>query len=168
GMKLAAIRAFRQRAIDRTLEPRLAGELATIAEELSQEAAIEIEAQGGRNIAAVATAHIRYDGSDTTLPVSLARAEEMTQAFVEAHARQFGFGFEGKPLIVESIELEAATKITTTKLQVAAAGSRSIEAKRRARFYSQGAWRDCDVVATAALAAGMVTNGPALLIEPHQ
>ena len=25
-----------------------------------------------------------------------------------AHARQFGFGFEGKPLIVESLEVESA------------------------------------------------------------
>ena len=51
--------------------------------------------------------HIRYEGSDTTLAVPLASAAEMPKAFARDHARQFGFGFEGRALIVESMEVEA-------------------------------------------------------------
>src|SRR5207248_24713 len=108
GMKFAAIRAFRQRAVGRALEASLAGELAGISQALADAAAAEVEAQGGRNIEAIATAHIRYAGSDTTLPVTLGGAEEMTRIFTEAHARQFGFGFDGKRLIVESLEVESS------------------------------------------------------------
>ena len=170
GMRLAAIRAFRQRAIGRELEHLLAGQLDEIAQELSRAAAVEIEAQGGRDIESSATAHIRYRGSDTTLPVALAAPESMTRAFAEAHARQFGFGFEGKALIVESLEVEASTRSAKTANAAAAppAVHNRANAARRTRFYSQGAWRECGVLFTHEVAAGAGFEGPALLIEPHQ
>ena len=53
---------------------------------------------------------MRYVGSDTALAVPLATADEMSRTFVVAHARQFGFGFEDRPLIAESIEVEAFSR----------------------------------------------------------
>jgi 5-oxoprolinase (ATP-hydrolysing) len=170
GMKLAAIRAFRQRAIGATLVTALADKLVAIADELARGAAAEVEGQGGRDVDAIAIAHIRYQGSDTTLPVTLADSSEMTRAFVEAHARQFGFGFEGKPLIVDSLEVEAGTRATatTTKTMTRKPPRHPEEAPRRARFFSHGAWRDCDVSFISDVSPGASVDGPALLIEPHQ
>ncbi len=69
----------------------------------------DIAAQGGENIHAETKVHLRYDGSDTALAVPLSNLEEMSAAFTTAHARQFGFGFEGRGLVVESIEVEASS-----------------------------------------------------------
>ncbi|HEX3429639.1 MAG TPA: hydantoinase B/oxoprolinase family protein [Rhizomicrobium sp.] len=169
GMKLAAIRAFRQRAIGGELDHLLAHKLINITRELAGAAVAEVEAQGGRDVEASATAHIRYAGSDTTLPVPLSGPKEMTLAFAEAHARQFGFGFEGKPLIVESIEVEASTGTAVAKAAPMAAVARAADGiPRRTRFYSQGAWRTCEAFFTNEAAPGARFDGPALLIEPHQ
>ncbi len=169
GMKLAALRALRQRAIGHGLDEGLLPRLEQSARELGGEAAAEIAAQGGRVTRTSATAHIRYDGSDTTLPVPLGSLAGMTQQFAEQHARLFGFGFEGKPLIVELLEVEAASaagEISRGPTRTAPDTDRTVLPPQR--FYSGGRWLKAVVHRTDALAAGAGIDGPALLIEPHQ
>ncbi len=170
GMRLAAVRAFRQRAVGRRLDSALAERLAQSVRELAGEAEAEVEAQGGHDIATTAVAHIRYAGSDTTLPVALADAAEMSRTFAAEHARHFGFGFDEKQPLVESIEVEAYSqeKSGRQSAPVAASGAPTESGPRRACFYSQGAWRDCDVLIADEIQVGTVMEGPALLIEPHQ
>ena len=170
GMKLAAIRAFRQRAIGQVLDHALADTLTAIADDLARAATGEVDAQGGPDIETFATAHIRYEGSDTTLPTMLSGSEEMARAFADAHARHFGFGFEGKQLIVESIEVEASTRAqhTGTGTPTSESAPLASAAARHTRFYSQGKWRDCEAFFTSELVRGAALVGPTLLIEPHQ
>ncbi|MGH6889842.1 MAG: hydantoinase B/oxoprolinase family protein [Rhizomicrobium sp.] len=167
GMRLAAIRAFRQHAVGRTLDHALAENLAQDSRELAREAASEVEAQGGRNAAVQIVAHIRYLGSDTTLPVPLAGAEEMERAFAESHARQFGFGFEDGPLIVEALEIEAFSRQAGPQT---AAVSNSMERgpAARSRFYSRGRWHECAVLEGDRYPPGVIADGPALLVQSHQ
>ncbi|HEY6578092.1 MAG TPA: hydantoinase/oxoprolinase family protein, partial [Rhizomicrobium sp.] len=169
GMRLAAIRAIRQRAIGDRLDAALALRLAQSAQQMAREAVAEVEEQGGRDVATTAVAHVHYGGSDTALAVPLGDADEMARGFTDAHARQFGFGFEDKPLIVESLEVEAFSP----EGEVPAPSRPSTSGPpagnpRRARFYSQGGWRDCEVLTVHEMEAGAVQQGPALLIEPHQ
>ena len=105
GMKLAALRAVRQRSVAKPLADSEAL-LARLEKELRAAAEDELIAQGATLIASLARVHIRYDGSDTTLPVALGSTEEMSETFAADHARQFGFGFEGRALIAESMEVE--------------------------------------------------------------
>ena len=107
GMKLAGLRAMRQRAVGQTFEGALMPQLHAFAAALGAEAAADIAAQCGVAAGTKATVHIRYDGSDTTLAVPLAEHEAMAKHFATLHAQLFGFGFEGKNLIAESIEVEA-------------------------------------------------------------
>ncbi|HWY15039.1 MAG TPA: hydantoinase B/oxoprolinase family protein [Rhizomicrobium sp.] len=164
GMRLASLRTFRQRSINSVLDSVLANQLAQSAQDLAKDAASDVEAQGGRNVATQAIAHIRYVGSDTTLPIRVGQAEEMTGHFASTHAQQFGFGFENRPLIVESVEIEAWSREAVGDAQEPPPATAQHPAIDRARFYSQHEWRDCDVVDTS----GAKTDGPALLIEPHQ
>src|SRR5262249_48300900 len=110
GMKLAALRAIRHCAINSVLGDALAKRLAQTAEDLAVQARPDVEAQGGRNIAVTRTAHLRYSGSDTTLPVPLGNVSAMVGDFASEHARQFGFGFGNKALIVEALEIEAYSR----------------------------------------------------------
>ncbi|HEY4943645.1 MAG TPA: hydantoinase/oxoprolinase family protein, partial [Rhizomicrobium sp.] len=106
GMKLATLRAVRQRAVGKPLAGSAAA-LAALEKELRIAAEDELIAQGASLIASTVRVHVRYDGSDTTLPVALGSVAEMAQTFTADHARRFGFGFEGRRLIAESMEVEA-------------------------------------------------------------
>ena len=120
GMGLADIRATRNRAVMKPLDPATA--LEPIEAELEAEAAGELRGQGvaASTITIVARAHIRYDGTDTALPVTVLEkpyaggsagiflaVPDIARAFETAHRSQYGFAFEDKPLIVESFEVEA-------------------------------------------------------------
>ena len=171
GMKLAGLRALRQRAVGERLDETLVPHLRKIAGELGAEAVADIAAQGGVAVDTKATAHIRYDGSDTTLAVPLEAYPAMAQRFATMHAQLFGFGFgfEGKKLIAESIELEAtdAAKHFSGDISQAARQSKH-EILPPTRFYSGGRWLKAAVHRTDSLEAGKSIDGPALLIEPHQ
>jgi 5-oxoprolinase (ATP-hydrolysing) len=109
GMKLAALRALRQRAVSGALDETIVPKLAAIAGELARDAKAEIVAQGAQDVQTKANVHIRYAGSDTTLGIALGGLTAMKAEFAAKHAQLFGFGFEGKDLIAESIEVEAST-----------------------------------------------------------
>jgi len=190
GMKLAALRSVRQRAVGAALNDALVPSLNKLAASLSAEAESEIRSQGAQSAHSTVRAHIRYAGSDTTLPIALASANDMHAEFSTKHAQLFGFGFGGKELIVESIEVEAtnapaflppftggvppeAARGANTNESAPSRASRHHPPERgrkikSVRFYSQGAWHDASVHNIAELDAGAIIEGPALLIEPHQ
>jgi len=169
GMKLAGLRTLRQRAVGRLLDDALVPSLKKIADALSAEAAADIAAQGGVAAEIKATVHIRYDGSDTTLAVPIATYPAMARHFATMHAQLFGFGFEGKKLIAESIEVEASDAAKHPSADIAQAAH---QAKREilppTRFYSGGRWLKAAVHRTDSLEVGATVTGAALLIEPHQ
>jgi len=166
GMKLAQLRAVRQSYIGTPLASAQPA-LARSADELRRQAQAELRAQGAAHIEALARVHIRYDGSDTSLPIALSSPEEMSSAFTADHARQFGFGFEGRTLIAESIEVEAFSAPPPPQVGEkvgTAGGDLPREQGEKTKFFSNGAWHDAPVLHSA---TGGV-DGPALIIEPHQ
>jgi 5-oxoprolinase (ATP-hydrolysing) len=167
GMKLAKLRALRQRSVEKQLRADLERQLENIVQDLANEAENELQQQGATAAKIVKRAHVRYQGSDTSLPVALASANTMATDFADAHARLFGFGFEGRPLIVDSIEVEAESQASATGPEVRV-HEKSAPPLRRTRFFSQGAWHDAAVHRTESLNPGDIVPGPALLIEPHQ
>jgi 5-oxoprolinase (ATP-hydrolysing) len=169
GMKLAGLRALRQQAVGRSFDEPLVPALREIARELGAVAGADIAAQGGVAVGTKATVHIRYDGSDTTLPVPLDEYDAMAQHFATMHAQLFGFGFEGKTLIAESIEVEATDAAKHSAGDLAkTAHQPDRQILPPTRFYSGGRWLKAAVHRTDALETGKSIAGPALLIEPHQ
>ena len=176
GMKLAALRALRQQAVNAPLDAATLTELGALAARLRAEASAEIAAQGGTGIETKAIVHLRYHGSDTTLPIALDSLEPMTAAFAGSHARLFGFGFEGKALIAEALEVEAVSGSASSSVAASAraaappqaGGSDARAGAAHTRFFSRGAWHQAAIHRSADLKAGAAIDGPALLIEPHQ
>ncbi|MBL6853645.1 MAG: hydantoinase B/oxoprolinase family protein, partial [Alphaproteobacteria bacterium] len=187
GMKLAQLRAVKQRAIGK---PLVGAEkaLAAAVSGLSRAAENELIAQGAGLIATAVRVHIRYEGSDTSLPVMLDSVVAMAAAFAEAHARQFGFGLEGRALIVESMEVEshsapslpgpgkragvrgpAASELYADRpLTPPSPPLRGGEGDHLVKFFSQGVWHSAPAHNSERLAVGAKVDGPALLIEAHQ
>ncbi len=181
GMGLADIRATRNRAVMKPLDPATA--LEPIEAELEAEAAGELRGQGvaASTITIVARAHIRYDGTDTALPVTVLErpyaggsagaflaVPDIARAFETAHRNQYGFAFEDKPLIVESFEVEAIGGGADIDETLRPVSPGPAEPSRQTRFYSNGAWHDAGVFLRSDLAPGNTVDGPALVIEPHQ
>ncbi len=169
GLKLARLRTICQRAIEIELVDQTAKEILDVVRSASDEAASALAAQGAANPVISVQVHLRYEGSDTTISVPFATIEEMRKSFESAHEARFGFGFENKPLIAESVEVEASERPEE-------AGRKNLRVMQTeenllidaTRFYSGGTWHEAPVRRTAALAPGEVLKGPALLIEPQQ
>ena len=169
GMGLADLRATRQRSLEVAL--------ADLPEELLEETLSELE-RGCRdeirsqNIEDDRTeirrsVQIRYAGTDTSLTVTASDRDAMSRSFSLLHRRRFGFVMEGKPLTVESAEVEAVGKTerdpspVATPVEVAAVPAPTA---------TESVWMGDARIATAIyrrdeLPAGSSIAGPAVIVE---
>ena len=169
GMKLARVRAIQQRPLGKILSDDIRAELRRAAEDAAEAAKRDLRAQGVTNSEASVLVHLRYAGSDTTIAVALGIPSAMRRDFEARHRSEFGFAFEAREIVAESIEAEAVelAEIAQEKPDRASnAGQRP--APERSRFYSAGRWHEAPVLHTAHLKVGENIDGPALLIEPQQ
>ncbi|MBX5219698.1 hydantoinase B/oxoprolinase family protein [Rhizobium sp. NLR8a] len=169
GMGLADIRATRQRAVLAELAAALPA-IGGIRAELEKEVRRELMLQGveAGDMEVVIRLHLQYKGTDTALPVAFGPQAEMTQAFAAAHKKQFGFIFEDRPVVIESIEVEGIGGGADVEEMNVQAGSFAPKALRTTRFYSGGSWHEAGIFRRNALKPGAVVKGPALIIEAHQ
>ncbi len=167
GMKLATLRSVKQRALGIPLDEGAMDAIVKASDALAEEAQEELVAQGASGTVAFLRVHIRYEGSDTTIPIALGAG--MAAEFSKKHAQLFGFGFEGRALIAESVEVEATSAVPPPSgAAIAPPATSPVNGGGKIRFFSQGAWHEAAVHRTENLAAGQTVEGPALLIEPHQ
>jgi 5-oxoprolinase (ATP-hydrolysing) len=169
GMGLAEIRATRQRTVSQGLAAALAS-LSPVREELTGAVLAEMKSQGvaETDTEVLHRAHLRYQGTDTTLSVTVSDAAEMTAAFETAHRKQFGFIFENREIIFEAYEVEAiggGADSSEPEFSLDAAAPVSNE---ETRFFSGGAWRQAPIYRRADIAPGARAIGPCLIVEPHQ
>jgi 5-oxoprolinase (ATP-hydrolysing) len=109
GMGLADQTAMREASIELALD---AAGLASAQQRLATlgEAAVaEVAAQGvpALNIRRVERLLLRYQGTDTALPVAPATPEVMREAFEAAYRQRFAFGLPGRGLVIEAASVEA-------------------------------------------------------------
>ncbi len=169
GMGLADIRADRQQAVVKTLDEALLPELAKLRDELAAQTEAELDDQAigpdARETRAIA--HLRYDGTDTPLPVTLGGVAEMRAAFEDAHRKQFGFAYEEKPVVVEALEVETFGGGAGIAEPDQTLVSGTPDATRTTRFFSEGAWHEASIYSRDVLKPGVKVSGPALIMEPH-
>ncbi|MGB0507822.1 MAG: hydantoinase B/oxoprolinase family protein, partial [Pikeienuella sp.] len=171
GMGLADIRATRTQSVVRPLTTELEDEIDILLDELTNATRAELTGQGvdPTDQQIFARLHLRYDGTDTPIPIPMGGTDQMLADFATAHRKQFGFTFDDKAVVVEAIELEAV------------GGSASIEEKPTrvlphrpepgctSRLYTDGGWADAEIHTNRhLLKPGALIDGPALIVEPHQ
>jgi 5-oxoprolinase (ATP-hydrolysing) len=117
------------------------------------------------------TLHIRYDGTDTTLPVNFTTRSvaEARAAFEAAHKSQFGFIYPDKPLVIETVEVQGQDGRVAGRDETdrPLSGGEPQVAETR-KLFCGGEWRDAAVFRREALKPGQKIAGPALIIESHQ
>jgi len=174
GIGLSGVFASRQQGFVRPLAAQSLGDLDTTIRSLCDAAFDEVARQGVPEdmISWRPVLHIRYDGTDTALPVNFAThatVDKARAAFETAHKAQFGFVYDAKPMVIETVEVEArdgrVSGRNETDQPVAAA---DIPAGETRPVFVGGEWREAAVHRREALMPGNRVAGPALLIESHQ
>ncbi len=170
GMGLAAVRAHRTKAVGERLHDALLPSLGEARDALAAEAVAELEGQGvpAGEIETEAKLHLRYEGTDTALPVTLADLSAMTAEFEARHRAQFGFVSPEKQVVVEAMEVQAAGGGAGIDEPDHPLTEGAPQACRTTRFFSRGTWHDAPVILRAAFKPGMAVQGPAIVIEPNQ
>ncbi|MER8981821.1 hydantoinase B/oxoprolinase family protein [Mesorhizobium sp. M0870] len=173
GIGLSSVFASRQQALLKPLAEESRTEIGNLIAILRKAVIAELAAQGiGEDaVATKPVLHIRYDGTDTTLPVNF-EADSIFQArrdFEIAHKAQFGFVYDDKPMIVETVGVEGTdsggtgrdeTESRTEDLAVSPSQTREI--------FTEGEWHTSPIFRREALKPGNRIAGPALIIEPNQ
>ena len=207
GMGLADQTAMREQAVEAPLVKgdgeggtgrqvgggALLAELDQIAARLEAGALAELARDGVDPARATSTrrAHLRYDGTDTALPVPLGTVAEMTAGFSRAYRQQFSFLMPDKAIGVEAVSVEVAVPAPAparpeagaaagSRAATPAAGAPGAAAGSRAatpaagepggggeivRMYAGGRWADVPLARRRDLRPGAGVDGPALITE---
>jgi 5-oxoprolinase (ATP-hydrolysing) len=173
GIGLASVFASRQKAALLPLAEVSVPALRRLNDELLAEVFAELAVQGvpEEEVAWSPFLHIRYDGSDTTLPVNFATwsVEGARADFEAAHKAQFGFIYEGRPLIVEAVGVDGRDGRVRGRDETEhpSVDHRPVPGETRPVF-CEGEWRDAGIYRRAAIERGARIAGPALIVESHQ
>jgi 5-oxoprolinase (ATP-hydrolysing) len=105
GIGIADVKAIRDASVLRPLSEDFT-EALTELEERARDALIDQGVHHAR-IELIQRARLRTAGSDTTLEIDIAPAEQMRAAFAELHRKRFGYWDEGAEVIVDALAVEA-------------------------------------------------------------
>jgi len=174
GIGLASVFASRQQALLKPLAEESRTEIGSLIAILKKAVIAELVAQGitEDTVATRPVLHIRYDGTDTTLPVNF-ESDSIFQAkrdFEIAHKAQFGFVYDDKPMIVETVGVEGSEIGESSAEAYAPAGPARIEAGASGtrRIHTEGRWHEAGIHRRENLRPSNLVPGPALIIEPNQ
>ena len=171
GMGLASLRATRTRTVLAPLDDKGLAGLAKIRLPLEEEVTHELVRQGVDSgaITLIAQAHLRYAGTDSSLPIPVASLRGMRALFEIAHEQRFGFISPEKDIEIEAVEVEASgggEPIAEPELSVSVTAPASAHVVTE--IFTSGSWHEAPVFLRADLAPGHRIKGPALIIEDHQ
>jgi 5-oxoprolinase (ATP-hydrolysing) len=164
GMGLASVTAMRERAVEAELSGGLLARLDQLAGELEADARDELA--GGAPVHSVRRAHLRYQGTDTALPVPVGGLSSMMEAFEAAYRQRFSFLTRDKPVIVEAVSVEVTQGNDDPPAPITGEAGEPPPAARVAMF-AGGDWAEVDLLPRGGLRPGRVVHGPALITEDY-
>ncbi len=171
GMGLADQAVIREGAVEAPLSPGGMTDLAQRLDALAEAGRVELLRQGAdpARIAAARRLHLRYQGTDSFLPVPFGTHDAVLAAFTAAHRARFGFATPERPVIVEACIAEvtaAGEAVAEAGLLPRAAGGAPPVLDRIA-LWTAGAEHQAPVFDREALLAGDTIAGPALIREAN-
>jgi 5-oxoprolinase (ATP-hydrolysing) len=169
GIGLADVTAMREQAVECRLDTDAMGRVTDVADTLVQATRAELLDQGvpPERIRVIRRAHLRYEGTDTAIPVELAEVGQMVTEFEAAYRRTYSFLMD-RPLIVEAVSVEAvglSEQPDLPRLDGATAGPATPAAM--VPMYVEGRWRDVPLYQRDDLRPSHTVTGPAIITEPN-
>ncbi len=175
GIGLADLRHVEDRAVEAVLDPGLLRSIEPTWSELERDGRTRLAGQGVHDdrLTFERRISLKYQGSDTTLEVPAADFDDTVAEFERLHRARFGFVSPRKPLIVESVHVEAIGR--HDEIHRLAPPTRPDDGgSRRGDHQSGSATRplfvegrhvDTPFLARESLEAGAPIDGPAVLLE---
>ncbi len=169
GMGLAEIRSLRKVQVEKPCGDNAAEVVQSAAAECAETVREEIISQGvaGENIEIRIRAHLRYQGTDTSLEVDAGSAQGMVQDFEAAHRRRFGFIVPERRLVIEAVSVEGIGATETTPDKQLPEGPKNDRPRPddQVDLYTRGAIRKTPLYKRAHLTPGHKITGPAIVTE---
>ena len=108
GMSFADISVFREQTIEKPLANSIKSTLKKLFVNLERDACEELKQQQvlTEDFLTIRRAHLRYEGSDTTLAVPYGKLLEMRNSFADLHRQTFGFVSSKVQLIIAAVSVE--------------------------------------------------------------
>ncbi|MFT4268983.1 MAG: hydantoinase B/oxoprolinase family protein [Xenophilus sp.] len=174
GMGLAVSTAVRERSVERRLDAQ--GEIAArgVLAELASSARAELQSQGSAHdaITVAERLYLRYEGTDTPLPVPLGDTAGMVAAFEAAYRQRFAFLMPGRPLVIDSAVAEAtagdgrATVASHFQRSARGAGT-ALKAITTVSFQGHQETLAAPLYSGEHLRTGDVIDGPAIITDAN-
>jgi 5-oxoprolinase (ATP-hydrolysing) len=169
GIGLAERRCVRTRSIEVPLDPAGLCAAEQVLAELDQAARAELLRQqvSSASITTRRAAHLRLAGSDTTIELAWQPESALRRAFLEVHARLYGFADDTDRIVIAAVATEAWEACEHEGGTTMAAGTAPAEppTTARTRAWLAGTWHDVPLHERGDLVSGTTITGPALVIE---
>ncbi|MGJ0491763.1 hydantoinase B/oxoprolinase family protein [Methylobacter sp.] len=168
GMGLADVRLLKEQALELPWQETSLTDLQSIIASLEQQGRQEMLAQhiDADCIEAIGRLRLRYQGTDTALSVMFVDKETMLEEFQSKYKQQFGFVYQGKPLVIEAASVEVIGLSERVEDRQFYAEHPHDQPLLVTRVFMQNAFYQAPVYRREQLIAGVPIPGPAIIIEP--
>ncbi|MEU2831892.1 hydantoinase B/oxoprolinase family protein [Streptomyces lavendulae] len=169
GIGLADTTTLREQSVELPLEEPSMQRILAVAGELEDaaRAVLHDEDVPVDRIRVTRQARLRYDGTDTTVTVTLAAPTAMTAEFEQSHRATYSFLLD-RPVIVDALSVEATglTRQPDLGRRPAPTGTAADGALAdTVPLHTGGTWRDVPLRQRERLGPGAVVTGPAVIAE---
>ncbi|MDD5322229.1 MAG: hydantoinase B/oxoprolinase family protein [Methylococcales bacterium] len=169
GMGLADFRVLKEQALELTWDTFSETALLDNLQNLEEQSRMALLAQGvaDMQIRSRRQLLLRYQGTDSSLPVDFAGKETMLATFERQYRQRFGFCYENRPLLVETATVESIGSEAHT-IDAVNTISRDCTGQPEllTRMFSNDAWHDTPVFRRENLRIRQRIAGPAIVVEP--
>jgi 5-oxoprolinase (ATP-hydrolysing) len=117
GIGLADVTVIKHLSVEAELTPDLLATLKNPIKKLDEEARAAVEAQSPGTISSKISGHLRYAGTDFSSPCEFGDAQQMMRCFHAEQRTRFGFEQAEKPIVLESISVEAISSTSSEMLR---------------------------------------------------
>ncbi|HWW21139.1 MAG TPA: hydantoinase B/oxoprolinase family protein, partial [Steroidobacteraceae bacterium] len=171
GMGLADTSTMRERTAELELTDAALPVLESLLQQAEREARDELNGQGiaAARIRVLRKVHLRYQGTDTAVPVTFAGRESMQREFETLYQQRFSFLLPERAIIAGVLTLEAiGVSERPTQAPLRAARHRDILAPLETVpvLYAAG-WLQTPLYRREGLRAADCIAGPAIIVEAH-
>ncbi|MGB3473420.1 MAG: hydantoinase B/oxoprolinase family protein [Mycobacterium sp.] len=166
GIGLADTTVIRERAVETELDSTALAGLREVADGLERAARAELADQDipPDRTRVIHRVQLRYQGTDTSIPVEFDGVAAMTAAFEDIHRGMYSFLMD-RPLIAEAVSVEATGLTEQPELLQRSDADASRHADEIVRLYTGGAWRDAPLHRRESITD--VVIGPAIIAEDN-
>ena len=163
GLGLSDRTMMREVTIEKVLSDDIVTELHQTALKMAGECAYSLSRGEDNEPVSVSTAHLKYVGTDSSLPIPLGTREEMIERFQEVHRGRFSFIREGRDLMIDALSVEVVFKASEEAGYEEIGG---IAPPEEITLFEDGISVKAVAFHREDLSVGDVLDGPALIIEP--